>query len=163
MKAPDTTEDFGLVPLVELFWQGRRKEARGDVVSFVRWFEEQARQDPDRMAHWVVRHEEELVGIIDLLVDHLVDVEQMFGRQWSGDEWTAACQTRSFFQWLEDMAPKALQAVFERDVDLEELDEMLRARGQSEGGLTAEEIPSGTPTSHAWWWLPGEPVPGAVD
>lgn len=157
MKAPDTTEDFDLAPLGELFWQGRRKEAHGDVKRFVRWFEEQARQDPERMAHWVVRHEEELVGIIDLLVDHLADVEQMFGREWWDDEWTSACQTRSFFQWLEGMAPKDLQAVIDRDVDLEELDEMLRARGETEGGLTAEERPSGTPSTH-WWWVAGRVV-----
>lgn len=158
--APETTEDFDLAPLVELFWQGRRKEARGDVERFVYWFEEQARRAPDRMADWVVSHEEELIGIIDLLGDHLTGVERMFGRRWWGDEWAVACRTRSFVESLVAMAPAALAQVIEREVDLEELDEMLRLRGESEGGLTTDEIPSGTPPSHWWWWLPGQPSDG---
>jgi hypothetical protein len=156
--ASDPTKDFDLAPLVQLFWQGRREEARGDVGRFMLWFEEEARRDPERMAGWVVSHERALIGMSPLLTDRLCQVERIFERRWwENGEWETCCQTRSFFEWLGSMAPAGLAAVLERDVDLEELEGWMRARGESEGGLTDDEIPAGMPSSHWWWWTPGAP------
>ena len=39
----------------------------------------------------------------------------------------------------------------------ETVDDLLRQKGDHEGGLRPEQIPPGTPTSHWWWWYPAPP------
>lgn len=151
------SEDFDLMRMVELYWRGRRDETWGDVQRFIDWFGATARQTPTALATWVSENEEQIVNITPLLADDLDQVERMFGRRWWGDEWIVVCRARSFYQWLSDMAPTKLEQALERDIDLEELDEMLEAKGTMEGGLNTEEIADGIPESHWWWWYPEAP------
>ena len=51
-----------------------------------------------------------------------------------------------------------LDSYFEKYLDdIEELDEEIKAKGRTEGFLSAAEIPDKLPSSHWWWWCPDAP------
>lgn len=69
------------------------------------------------------------------------------------DQWARACERRSAVQFLLDLyaghAPRAVLEALETD----EVDGLLRDRGDLEGYFDEEDRPSGVPASHWWWTL----------
>lgn len=74
-----------------------------------------------------------------------------------GDEWVWVCENRSRIEALRTLWPEPIARLFPLYFDIETVDDLLRQKGAHEGGLRDDQIPKGTPTSHVWWWLPGEP------
>jgi hypothetical protein len=59
------------------------------------------------------------------------------------DQWQRALERRSAVQFLQD--------IYGRSVDTEDVDDLLRERGDLEGFL--DTAPEGVPASHWWWTL----------
>lgn len=73
------------------------------------------------------------------------------------DEWVHVCAARSRVEALRTLWPGVSASLSPLFLDTEVADDMLRQKGAHEGWLRDGEIPSGTPVSHFWWWLPREP------
>ena len=73
------------------------------------------------------------------------------------DEWVHVCVARSRVEALRTLWPGVSASLSPLFLDTEVADDMLRQKGAHEGWLRDGEIPSGTPVSHFWWWLPREP------
>lgn len=73
-----------------------------------------------------------------------------------GDEWVRVCEHRSRIEALRRLWPEPIAGLFPFYFDTETVDDLMRRKSTCEGGLRDDQIPKGTPTSHFWWWLPGE-------
>jgi hypothetical protein len=73
-------------------------------------------------------------------------------------DWVHAVRRRSGIQFALDLFPYLIDLPGIREqLDLPELDELMRASGQRLGPITEPSIPPFTPPSHWWWWFPDEP------
>jgi hypothetical protein len=91
-----------------------------------------------------------IAGCVDRLESLLVST-------FYSDEWLSACERRSQLEALRTFWPQALEQMGLLFFDCEGVDDLLRRKGDHEGGLRPEQIPPGTPTSHWWWWYPASP------
>ncbi|MBP8807882.1 MAG: hypothetical protein KBG48_14625 [Kofleriaceae bacterium] len=72
-------------------------------------------------------------------------------------EWRWACERRSKLEAVRTLWAEQLGGPGAPYLDCEGVDDLLRRKGDHEGGLRPEQIPPGTPTSHWWWWYPATP------
>jgi hypothetical protein len=84
-------------------------------------------------------------------------LESLLMSTFYSDEWMSACERRSQLEALRTFWPQALEQMGLLFFDCEGVDDLLRRKGDHEGGLRPEQIPPGTPTSHWWWWYPAPP------
>jgi hypothetical protein len=82
------------------------------------------------------------------------DLEALVRDTFVGDEWLQAMERRSALQFLLDAYAQTPLAERFPYLEVGDLDELLRHRGQTEGFLRDEDIPDGVPESHWWWRLP---------
>lgn len=84
-------------------------------------------------------------------------LERLLLATFYGDEWAAACERRTRLEAVFSLWAAQLAGLEPMSVDREALDDLLRQKGDHEGGLRPDQIPPGTPTSHWWWWYPAAP------
>jgi hypothetical protein len=84
-------------------------------------------------------------------------LERLLMSTFYDQEWIAACERRTRLEAVCTLWAEHLVGLEPLSVDRESLDELLRDKGEHEGGLRPEQIPPGTPTSHWWWWYPASP------
>lgn len=82
------------------------------------------------------------------------DLEALARDTFVADEWRQAVERRSALQFLLDAYARTPLAERFPYLEVDDLDELLRHRGQTEGFLRDEDIPDGVPESHWWWGLP---------
>jgi hypothetical protein len=91
------------------------------------------------------------------LVEYMLSLDELLTTTFYGDEWIAACERRSRLQAACSLWAEELGGPGAPHLDCETVDDLLRQKGDHEGGLRPEQIPPGTPTSHWWWWYPAPP------
>lgn len=97
------------------------------------------------------------------LHDYLDSAERLARQEFYGDEWRGAAERRSKLEFVRNFYRELTDVDWDTFLDTEDLDRVLRGKGQDEGGLSPDQIPSGTPTSHWWWWHPRNPPEAAVE
>ncbi len=91
------------------------------------------------------------------LVDYMLALDELVTSTFYGDEWLEACVRRSRLESARVLWAAQLGGPGAPFIDCETLDDLLRQKGDHEGGLRLDQIPPGTPTSHWWWWYPSAP------
>lgn len=76
---------------------------------------------------------------------------------WYADEWRWTCIRRSGLEFLKELYRNTSFGEYLVEFDLADLDELLKQRGEVEGFLSNDKIPTGVPKLHWWWWYPNEP------
>jgi len=92
------------------------------------------------------------------LHQYLFRTENILTNEFYGDEWNKVCSRRSNIEFLREMYHDYFDPDWNLFLDCENLDDMLRQKGDYEGGLSESQIPAGTPSSHWWWWYPEKPA-----
>jgi len=106
-----------------------------------------------------------LIQAARIPLHHYLDSAERFARQeFYGDDWRGAAERRSKLEFVRSLYLELTDVDWDTFLDTEDLDHVLRGKGQDEGGLSPDQVPFGTPASHWWWWYPQSPptsVPGA--
>jgi len=89
--------------------------------------------------------------------DYLDSAERLARQEFHGDEWRGAAERRSKLEFIRNLYRDLTEVDWDTFLDAEDLDRVLRGKGQDEGALSADQIRSGTPASHWWWWYPQNP------
>ncbi len=85
---------------------------------------------------------------------YLFDTEGILLNEFHGNEWIRVCKRRSNIEFLRSLYHDYFDPDWSLFLDCENLDYMLKQKGDFEGGLSDNEIPEGTPPAHWWWWHP---------
>lgn len=94
---------------------------------------------------------------LSFIESHADETRRTLGLPFDGeDEWGRVCARRSAFEFVRELYAESSAAERLAAIDLGELDDRLRFVGAREGQAAAE-LPADLPTSHWWWWLPGDP------
>ena len=81
-----------------------------------------------------------------------VALERLLKTAFEGTEWERVCRMRSAMAAFDETFLPRFEDGDEGMED-EELDEEIREKGETEGGLEPDLIPAGTDKSHWWWFL----------
>lgn len=82
---------------------------------------------------------------------------ESYGTWEDGGEWERLLERRSSLQFARDLYRGTPYDGYADLLELDELDDVVRDRGRSDGFPPSRPVPTGTPTSHWWWWWPGSP------
>jgi hypothetical protein len=86
------------------------------------------------------------------------EAEGLVGQEFFGNEWLGVCERRTDIEWLRTLYRELLGEDIDFLLDVESLDDMIRQKGEHEGGNVApDRIPKSVPASHWWWWYPKSP------
>ena len=91
------------------------------------------------------------------LGQYVSGVERFIGQEFYGDEWYGVAERRSKIEFVRTLYHDLLDVDWESFLAIDNLDHVLKQRGNIEGPVAPERIPSGTPLSHWWWWYPRDP------
>ncbi len=91
------------------------------------------------------------------LHDYLDSAERFTRQEFYGDEWRGAVERRSKLEFVRALYRELTDVDWDTFLDTGDLDHVLHGKGQDEGGLSSDQIPAGTPSSHWWWWYPRNP------
>jgi hypothetical protein len=83
-------------------------------------------------------------------------MEGLLQTTWYSDEWNRVCRMRTGFAALRELFGPAVTAAVDSAMNTEDVDEMIREKGNYEG-QGASSAPRGVPPAHWWWWLPDAP------
>lgn len=76
---------------------------------------------------------------------------------WEDGEWERLLERRSSLQLAGDLYRGTPYDGYADILELDDLDDLIRDRGRSEGFPPSHAVPPDIPTSHWWWWWPGSP------
>ena len=91
------------------------------------------------------------------LGESIADVERYVGSEFYGDEWFQVCLRRSKLQSVMDLYNVLVDVNWDTFLDFENVDYMLKQKGDHEGPVAHDRVPPNTPASHWWWWYPKPP------
>lgn len=77
---------------------------------------------------------------------------QAYGGWEGGVEWERLLRRRSALQFLGDLYGGTAYDGFFDLLELDDLDELIRDRGRSEGFPDSYPLPADIPVTHWWWW-----------
>lgn len=85
------------------------------------------------------------------------ETERFIAQEFYGDEWYGVAERRSQIEFARTLYKDLANISHSAFMDVENLDHVLKQRGDQEGPVASERIPPGTPLSHWWWWYPKPP------
>ncbi|MEX0369591.1 MAG: hypothetical protein AB3N09_03110 [Tateyamaria sp.] len=89
--------------------------------------------------------------LMEFLDDNLVDrMERLIQSIWEDQEWLTLCAMRSTLEGLKELV-NPLVPEDARIEDDEDIDEMIRSKGNLEAFAAADGPPAAFPLTH-WWW-----------
>ncbi|MBD2500374.1 hypothetical protein [Anabaena azotica] len=99
----------------------------------------------------------ELIWFTNYINNFMVEMEQTLNSTFYNDEWVGICWQRSAIEAIKEIYQNTCLEEYFTELDTEDLDECIAAKGEKEGYLTEQQIPSAIPSSHWWWWYPKTP------
>lgn len=96
------------------------------------------------------------------LGQYVSGVERFIDQEFYGDEWYGVAERRSKIEFIRTLYRDLLDVDWESFLAIENIDHVLKQRGDIEGPVALERIPPGTPLSHWWWWYPKDPLAPGV-
>lgn len=98
-----------------------------------------------------------LTRFTNYINNFMVEMEQTLNSTFYNDEWVGICWQRSAIEAIKEMYQNTPLEEHFSDLDTEDLDESIQAKGENEGYIPEEQIPTAIPPSHWWWWYPETP------
>lgn len=90
--------------------------------------------------------------LMEYLDDNLVDrMERLIQSIWEDQEWLLLCRMRSTLEGLKELVNPLVPEDNRIEGD-EDLDEMVRGKGEAEAFSPPEGPPAAFPLTH-WWWM----------
>ena len=96
----------------------------------------------------------ELTSCTDYIYDFIFKMEQDLCYTFYSNEWIGICWRRSAVEAIKEMYQNTCFEEHFTDLDTEEIDDHIKAKGEYEGYIPQAQIPIGIPSSHWWWWYP---------
>lgn len=92
-------------------------------------------------------------------VAHFVSmtIDETHGGWEDGEAWEPLLKRRSALQFLDELYAETSYGGFFNLLRLEDLDDLIRERGDIEGFPDSYPIPADIPVTHWWWWWPRTP------
>lgn len=84
-------------------------------------------------------------------------IERFVDREFYSDEWYGVAYRRSALEWVRDLYGARAQVEHASWMFVEDLDDMIKHKGDQEGPVEPTRVPPGTPSAHWWWWYPAAP------
>lgn len=88
---------------------------------------------------------------------YMREAERFIAQEFYSDEWYGVAERRSQIEFVRSLYTDIAKIAYSAFMDVENIDDMLKQRGDQEGPVALERIPPGTPSSHWWWWYPKQP------
>jgi hypothetical protein len=88
---------------------------------------------------------------------HIRETERFIAQEFHGDEWYGVAERRSEIEFVRTLYNGLSNSSHSAFTDVENLDHILKQKGDQEGPVASERIPTVTPSSHWWWWYPKLP------